>query len=118
MAQLVRKAEIAVGRFLSARLPFLYAALRFCYQAPFILGCKFRKNIFVRYALLPSGKGEHLFGYHDKPLVCFDAALEGNRQVSVADNPPAAGDTGGSPRDTPARVPDPDALFAAEGRTA
>ncbi len=65
MAHLVLKAETAVRRFLSAQLPFLYAALRFCYQAPFILGSK----------------------------------------------------AGGSPRDTPARVPGPDALFAAEGRT-
>ncbi len=65
MAHLVLKAEVAVRRFLSAQLPFLYAALCLCYQAPFILG-------------------------------------------SRAD---------GSPRDTPARAPGADALFAAEGRT-
>ncbi len=60
----------------------------------------------------------HPWWKRDGTQVCFDAAFEGNRQVSVADNPLGAGDTGASPRDTPARVPDPDALFAAEGRTA
>jgi glycosyltransferase involved in cell wall biosynthesis len=85
------------ARFLRVRLPFVFIALRFCYQAPFVVFAKFHRNIHVHCDRAPGLEGEHLFGYYDKspwdatgerlislhvpfadrhPLVCDEASIE------------------------------------------
>lgn len=84
--------HIPLGSFLRARLPFAFVVLRFCYQAPFILASKFRKNIHVPCARVFGTDGEHLFGYYDKSpwdangkhMVCL--------QVPFADRHPSVHD--------------------------
>ena len=83
MALLALKADFSAQRFVPAQRLFLYAAPRVCCQTPFVLGRKLPQNIVVRNALRPGGKGKRQFGYHDQPLVCFEAVFEGIRRVSV-----------------------------------
>lgn len=67
------------ARFLRARLPFAFVALRFCYQAPFVVLAKFRENILCPCNCVPCLDGEHLFGYYDKSP--WDA--DGERFISL-----------------------------------
>jgi len=52
---------------LQNKYPFVYIILRFCYQVPFVIFSKFKKNIYVNCKRVTDLGKEHLFGYYDKP---------------------------------------------------
>jgi glycosyltransferase involved in cell wall biosynthesis len=80
------------AQFLRRRLPFVFMALRFCYQSPFVVLAKFQRNIHVPCKRASSLEGEHLFGYYDKSPWDTDGEQFISLRVPFTDRHPSISD--------------------------